>query len=353
MKNNNNFIEKIVTSKNPYFIAEIGINHNGSVHLAKEMIDSAAKNGADCVKFQSFIANEYISNFANKASYQDEKEYSSKSQKEIIEECELTIKEMQELKEYSSSINIDFLSTPFEITSLETLVNINVSALKISSCNLTNYPFLKRAAESGLPILLSTGMANIEEVDKAVKIFKDNNNPLLIFQCTSNYPSSIKNSNINVIKTYINRYNVPVGLSDHTQSNIAAVTAIASGAVVVEKHFTVSRDLPGIDQNASINPKELNQLISDLKDSRLSLGSFEKFRSDEEQDTFNALRRSLVASRDILPGEVIEDNMISIMRPGNGLSTNYIDKIIGKKAKQMINKYQLFRIEDFIENKGE
>ena len=348
MIKNNNFIEKIVNSQNPYFIAEIGINHNGSVELAKRMIDSASENGANCVKFQSFIADEYISKFAEKASYQEITDYSAKSQKEIIKDCELTIDEMKELQKYCSHKNIDFLSTPFEINSLKNLLNINIKAIKISSCNLTNYPFLKEAAKTKLPILLSTGMGNIKEVDKAVNIFKEANSPLLVFQCTSNYPSKIENSNINVIKTYRDRYKVPIGLSDHTQNNIAAITAIAVGAVVIEKHFTISRELPGIDQNASIIPDELKQLVCDLKDSRLSLGSFEKFRSEEEKDTFNALRRSLVASKDISSGDIIESDMISIMRPGSGLSTDYFDKIVGMKTKKNIKKYQLFKIEDLI-----
>ena len=178
MNKNINLIEKIANSENPYVIAEIGINHNGSVELAKKMIDAAKENGADCVKFQSFIASEYISSLASKASYQKVADYSAKSQKEIIEECELTIEEIQTLKKYCFNKNIDFLSTPFEIKSLKALVNININALKISSCNLTNYPFLKEAAKSGLPILLSTGMGNIREVDKAVSIFSEKNSPL-------------------------------------------------------------------------------------------------------------------------------------------------------------------------------
>ena len=343
-----NFIKKILNSNNPYFIAEVGINHNGSIDLAKKMIDSAKKNGADCVKFQSFIADEYISNFADKASYQKNNDFLGKSQKEIIKECELSINDIEVLKKYSEKNNIDFLSTPFEISSLNKLVDIKIDALKISSCNLTNYPFLNRASESGLPILLSTGMGDIKEVDKAVDIFKKSGSPLLIFQCTSNYPSKIINSNVNVISTYQKRYKVPVGLSDHTQNNIAAISSVALGAVAVEKHFTISRDLPGIDQKASIEPDELKKIVSDLKDSKQCLGSFEKFRTKEEDDTYNALRRSLVASRDILEGETLDSSMISIMRPGNGLTTDHIERIIGMIAKKNIMKNELFKIEDLI-----
>ena len=156
-----------------------------------------------------------------------------------------------------------------------------------------------------------------------------------------------------LVKTYKDKFKVPIGLSDHTQNNIAAITAVAIGAVVIEKHFTISRELPGIDQDASINPNELRQLVSDLKDSRLSLGSYEKFRAAEEEDTFNSLRRSLVAAKSIVEGEIIKPEMISIMRPGSGLSTDYFDKIVGMKAKKTIKKNQLFKIEDLINNNGE
>ena len=187
-----NFIDKIVNNKFPYVIAEIGINHNGSINLAKEMIDAAKENLADCVKFQLFIADDYISDYADKADYQKDDKFKSKSQKEIIKETQLSIEDVVILKDYSEKKNIDFLCTPFDLKSLNSLIQIDLKALKISSCNLTNYPFLKQAASSDLPILLSTGMGTMQEVEKAVNIFKVDNCPLLLFQCTSNYPSKIE-----------------------------------------------------------------------------------------------------------------------------------------------------------------
>ena len=199
----NSLIERIVEAKYPFLIAEIGINHNGDISLAKDMIIAAKENGANCVKFQSFIADNYISKFAAKANYQKtNKNASGKSQKDIIKDCELSLEQMLTLKEYSEKNQIEFLSTPFEVMSFNSLKKIGVSAVKISSCNLTNIPFLEEVAKSNLPVLLSTGMGSLSEVITAVTIFKNNGNPILLFQCTSNYPSKIINANVRVLETY-------------------------------------------------------------------------------------------------------------------------------------------------------
>ncbi|MBL42086.1 MAG: N-acetylneuraminate synthase [Rhodospirillaceae bacterium] len=344
-----NFIDKIVNKSLPYVIAEIGINHNGSISLAKKMIDAAKENLADCVKFQLFIADEYISDFADKADYQNHEQFKSQTQKQIIKETQLNIDDIQELKEYSENINIDFLCTPFDITSLKSLTKLNLNALKISSCNLTNYPFLNEAALSNIPVLLSTGMSTMQEVEKAVNIFKSHNCPLLLFQCTSNYPSKTENANLNVLKSFKKKFDVPLGLSDHTQNNLSAIGAVALGAIIIEKHFTTSRELSGIDQSASITPNELKKLVEDIRGCKLALGSYEKKRSEEENNTFKALRRSLVASRDIKKNEIISIDMISIMRPGNGLSTEYLSQILGKKSISDISRHHLIKLSD-IEN---
>ncbi len=344
-----NFIVKnILSCKTPYIIAEIGINHNGNLSLAKKMILSAKKNGANCVKFQKFIADKYISRFAGKAKYQ-KKIVSKKniSQLEIIRACEFNINQMNILKKFSKKNGIDFICTPFEIDSLNELIRIKVDAIKISSCNLTNFPFLYAAAKSKLPILLSTGMANFNEVKDAVRVFKKFKNPLLIFQCTSNYPSKISNANLLVLKTFKKKFKCPVGFSDHTNSVIPAIVAVSQGAVVIEKHFTLSKKLPGIDQKASIEPRELKELVAAVKDASLSLGEFEKKRSKEENDTAKALRRSLVASNNIGKNEVLKKSMISIKRPGTGLGTKYLNKIIGLKLKKNVMKDHIFKIRDF------
>lgn len=226
-------------------------------------------------------------------------------------------------------------------------MELKVPAVKISSCNLTNYPFLREISATGVPVLLSTGMGTLEEVDKAVTIFKESESPLILFQCTSNYPSRIENANLNVLKTYQQRYEVPVGLSDHTPTHTTCIAAVALGAVALEKHFTLSRKLPGIDQQASIEPRELKELVTAVRDCRKALGSAEKMRSDEEEDTFVALRRSLVAARDLTSGEVLTEEMIAIKRPGNGLTTEYLPRLVGKKLSRDIGEDELLRLEDF------
>ena len=342
-----NFVEKIINSDHPFLIAEVGINHNGDMSLAKEMVDAAAECGADCVKFQSFIADKYISPLAGKAKYQEQKEFASKSQRDIIKACEITLTETEELKSYSAKKNIYFLSTPFEVWSLRGLLSMNIDAIKISSCNLTNTPFLEEAAESKIPALLSTGMGSIEEVINAVNVFKRNNSPLMLFQCTSNYPSLPENANLRVIEAYKHLFGVPVGLSDHTTSNITCIAAVALGAVAIEKYFTISRDLPGIDQKASMEPDELKCLIQEIRECRSSLGSAIKFRTLEEESTAVALRRSLVAAADLSSGTILEKDCVIAMRPGTGLAPNCLPSLIGKRLTRSVKAGTPISLDDF------
>jgi sialic acid synthase SpsE len=341
------FLSRVIHRDNPYVIAEVGINHNGDKTLAKEMIIAAADAGADCVKFQSFIADEYISPVAQRASYQDSIISGNKSQLELIQECEITIDDMAEFQEYAKNRGLDFLSTPFEVTSLNNLVSIGIAAIKVSSCNLTNYPFLNAVAETGLPVLLSTGMSDMAEVAQAVKIFAESKSELLLFQCTSNYPAKIENANLGVIESFKKAFQVPVAYSDHTVGNVSAIASIALGAVAVEKHFTLSRSLPGIDQDASIEPAELKELVLALRQCRTALGSNLKKCADDERDTAAALRRSLVAATDIREGDVLEADMVTFMRPGTGLPTDALTYLLGRRFRVAVESKQLIRLEHF------
>lgn len=343
-KRNNNFLRKIAKFKLPYVIAEIGINHNGDFSLAKKMILSAKKSGANCVKFQSFKAEEYISCYAPKATYQ--KKY-KKSQLELIKSCELKIETLRKLKKFARQINIDFLCTPFEIKSLKELVKIGIPAIKISSDNLNNIPFLIEVSKTKLPVLLSTGMANLKEVEKAVKIFNKTKSPLLLFQCTSNYPSSIKNSNLEVLKVFRDKFKCLVGLSDHTQSFLPSIIAVTLGAVVIEKHFTLSRKLRGIDQQASLEPNELKDLINKCKQTKIILGNSIKCPTTEELNSIKTVRRSLVASKNLRKGIKIKKDMFEIKRPGTGISPENYKKISGLKLLRNKKKDQVFFWKDF------
>ena len=348
MKDGANIIDRIATGEHPYVIAEIGINHNGDMSLAREMIDAAAENGADCVKFQNFVVDKYISPLAGKADYQEQEDFSGKTQNEIIKACEITVKQADELRAYAATKNTDFMSTPFEVWSLRDLLSLGLPAIKISSCNLTNMPFLEEAADSHVPILLSTGMGSLEEVIRAVGIFKTAGSPLMLFQCTSNYPSRPENANLRVIETYRRLFDVPVGLSDHTPSNTTCIAAVALGAVAIEKHFTLSRALPGIDQKASIEPQELKELVTVLRECRAALGSPVKFRTGEEENTAIALRRSLVAAYDLPSGAILDEGSATIMRPGTGLAPEYLPRLIGRRLTRSVKAGSPLSLDDFL-----
>lgn len=345
-----NLVAKIASSPHPYIIAEIGINHNGDMELARQMVDAAKEAGADCVKFQSFLADRYISERASKADYQQQDDtVQGKSQRQIIKECELSTEQAIDMKAYATEKQIDFLSTPFEVWSLRELQKIGVPGIKVSSCNLTNYPFLEELADSGLPVLLSTGMGALNEVARAVHIFQRSGSPLLLFQCTSNYPSRIENANLLVIPTYASLFGVPVGLSDHTTNHTTSIAAVALGAVAVEKHFTLSRDLPGIDQKASIEPQDLRGLVEATREAHVALGSPMKERTDEEENTAIALRRSLVAARDIKAGELCEPDMLAIKRPGTGLAVDHAERLAGARFARDVEGDQPITLDDFLE----
>lgn len=350
MNNKNNVYNNIIKKKgSPYFIAEIGINHNGNYELAKKMVQSAKESGADCVKFQSFKAEKYISVFAQKANYQlKSKLHKSNSQLEIIKNCEFSIEKMKKIKKFCHKINIDFLCTPFEIYSFKELLGIGEKTIKISSCNLTNIPFLREVSKHKVQSLLSTGMSNFNEVVEATSIFEENKVNIGLFQCTSNYPSKFENSNLNVIDTYKKIFNYPIGFSDHNKSSLPAIVATTLGISMIEKHFTLSRKLPGVDQAASIEPKELKELISDLKKINIIKGDNKKNLCEEEINTQKSLRRSLVASRFLKAGRKIKKSDISIKRPGTGISPKYLDFIIGKTIKKSIFRDQILTIDNLL-----
>ncbi len=329
-----------------FIIAEAGINHNGDLKMAKQMIDEAAVAGVDCVKFQSFKADLYISRNAPRASYQNAASENTATQLDLLKDVELKREFHRELIDHCASRGVAFLSTPFELDSLQFLVDLGVPAIKVGSDNLNNYPFLEKVARTQLPIILSTGMSTLSIVEKAVERLERYNSPLILLQCTSNYPSRIENSNIRAMQTLRQAFGYPVGFSDHTPNNVAAIVAVALSAVVCEKHFTLDRDLPGIDQAASIEPDELRQYVRDIRNAAVALGSPRKQPADEEQDTRIALRRSLVAAQDIPAGTILEKSRIAIKRPGNGLAPEYLPLVIGRQTKRDIKFDELLRLED-------
>ncbi len=326
-----------------YIIAEAGVNHNGDLDMALKLASEAAAAGADAVKFQTFRTEKVISKSAEKAAYQAGTE--GDSQFEMVKRLELPLENFRELRDHCQGLGIEFLSTPFDSDSLDYLVDLGMRAIKVSSCDLNNLPFLETVASKGLPVLLSTGMSTQEEVDRAVDLISAKC-PLVIMQCTTNYPSSFSTLNLRVIQTYDERYGIPVGLSDHSPGYVAAVAAVALGANLVEKHFTLDHDLLGPDHRASLDPLELREMIAAVRNTEKVLGDGIKRPCDEEGEIAEVARRSLVTSAPLRRGMVVTSGMLEVKRPGTGIPPDRLDDVIGRKIRRDMGADEVLRWED-------
>ena len=319
--------------KPPFIVAEVGFNHNGDVELAKKMIESAAKNGADAVKLQTFVAKEMISNKLI-ADDPDNPGHDIPFY-EFFQRYELSRSDYETLFAYAKTLNIPLFSTPFDESSLEMLTDLGVPAIKIASPDLTFLPFLEKVSEKGLPVILSTGMGDEEEIFQALKILKPKCS-IILLHCVSNYPSRYEEMNLRCMETMRSKFKVPVGLSDHTMGNLSAVVAASLGAVLIEKHFTADRKLLGVDQPISMEPQELKQLKIDLADVTKIMGDDKKQIQPSEVSVKQSARRSLVARLDISSGTVLTSEMISFKRPGTGISPVEINAVVGKPCNRDI-----------------
>jgi len=327
-------------NKAPLIVAEIGFNHNGDVDLAREMIKSAAQNGADIVKLQTFIGSELISKTV-KAEDPDQPDREIFLH-EFFQRYQLTRKDYEALFEYSNELGTPLFSTPFDEDSLDMLVELGMPAIKIASPDLTHLPFLKRAGQTGLPIVLSTGMGTNEEIASALKaIRRKGNENIILLHCVSNYPSQYHEMNLACLKKMTSRFKVPVGLSDHTTDNLSGIVAASLGAVMIEKHFTIDRGLPGVDQQISMEPSELAALKEATVSVRSILGDGVKKVQVSEEAVKRAARRSLVARVDIKSGTTLTSEMIRLKRPGIGIPPVDLDRVIGEKAKTDILAEQI------------
>jgi N-acetylneuraminate synthase len=326
-----------------FIIAEAGVNHNGNMSLAKEMIDVASESGADAVKFQTFKAEKLILKNIEKAPYQKVTTNSNETQYDMLKRLEVTKEQTKELMEYCRKKNIIFLSTPFEKASLDELDELGVSAFKIAATDLTNIQFLRQVAEKGRPIILSAGMCYLEEVERALNAIYPINKNLVLLQCTANYPIQDAEANINVIKTFQNTFDVLVGYSDHSQGVGASPYAVAVGAKVIEKHFTLNKNMEGPDHKASVTPDELRQLVSDIRRVEKYLGDGIKMPSCSEQKTRKSLQKCLVAAKVIKTGEQFNsENIVAKRTDGVGISALYFDKVFGQTATRE------YRVDDII-----
>ena len=340
--------DRLIGDGEPCFIvAEIGVNHNGNVKLAKKLIDEATKAGVDAVKFQTFKAENVVTQRAGKAEYQKTSE--EESQHKMLKRLELSEEDFKELAHYAKEKNIMFLSSPFDKESVDLLYELDVPAFKIGSGEITNFPLLKYIAKKGKPIILSTGMATLGEVEEAVKIIRSNGaEDIVLLHCVTSYPAKVEDVNLRAIKTLECAFKLPVGFSDHTLEITIPIAAVAFGAAVIEKHFTLDRNLPGPDHRASLEPHELREMVKAIRDVEKALGDGIKKPTPEEEKIKKVLRKSIVAKKDMPKGTIITRDMVGIKRPGTGIPPKYIKKIIGAKVKEDIGKDEIIRWDDVI-----
>lgn len=322
-------------------IAEAGVNHNADPALACEMIEAAREAGADYVKFQTAVPENVISSLAPKAEYQKELTGDEESQLEMCRKLHFPIEYYRELKQRCEKAGIGFSSTPFDLVSLKFLLSLGIDFVKIPSGEITNLPLLEEVREAGLPVILSTGMATLKEVERTVDFLSTpsesgkyvNRKDITVLQCNTQYPTPYRDVNLRAMVAMGQYLGVNYGYSDHTQGIEVPIAAVTLGATVIEKHFTMSRSLPGPDHKASLEPQELSEMVRQIRNVEEALGSPEKKVSPSEKDNIIVARKSLVAARDIKKGELFTRDNIAVKRPGNGISPWDINKVIGQKAK--------------------
>lgn len=324
-----------------FIIAEAGVNHNGDVHLARELIYAAKEAGADAVKFQTFKAETLVNKTAEKAKYQKNNAPESSTQYEMLKALELSYDEYHSLSTLASSLGIEFMSTAFDIESIDFLVSLGVRRLKIPSGEVTHLPYLEHMAGTGLPLIMSTGMCDLDEVRQAVEVIrpfygKDLKDKLVLLHCTSNYPAAYKDVNLKAMCTLAQEFHLPVGYSDHTLGKLVPTLAVGLGACVIEKHFTLDKNLPGPDHLASMTLQEMKDLVQAIRDTELALGNGEKKPVDEELPIRDLVRRSITLKQDLAPGASITAENIILLRPGNGISPAQLNQIIGAKLKSQL-----------------
>jgi N-acetylneuraminate synthase len=312
------------------------------MRLALRLIDVAAEAGADAVKFQSFVTEELITPEAPKADYQVETTGETGSQYKMLKSLELSADQQAELKAHCEHVDILYLCTPYEHTSVDMLDHMGIAAFKIASTDTTNIPFLRYIASKGRPVILSTGMSTLGEVEQAVNILREGglDNKIVILHCTSEYPSPMEEVNIRAIVTMQRAFACPVGFSDHTRGIGASPWAVALGACVIEKHFTIDSNMVGPDHRASLEPEELADLVQTVRNVETALGDGVKKPMPSEIPNKLLMQKSLVAQRDIRAGETIKPEDITCKRPGSGLAPVWYDRVIGRRAAVDISRDQ-------------
>lgn len=318
-----------------FIIAEAGVNHNGDMKIAKQLVDAACDAGADAVKFQTFKAENIVCKTTPKAEYQLETTDKSETQYDMLKKLELTRQMHKELIEYCTEKKIMFLSTPFDIESIRMLAELGIQLFKIPSGEITNLPYLREVAKQHKKVILSTGMSNMEEVKAAVKVLENNGtNDIILLHCNSQYPTPVSDVNLLAMVKIHEELKLPVGYSDHTQGIEMPIAATALGATVIEKHFTLDKNMEGPDHKVSLEPYELKQMVEGIRKVELALGTGIKQVSESEKKNIDIVRKSIVASAVIKKDEIYTNENLTTKRPGNGISPMRWDEIIGSKANR-------------------
>jgi len=316
-------------------IAEAGVNHNGDLDMALALVDAAAAAGADIVKFQTFRADRLVTQAAHKADYQVRATGGDESQLAMLRRLELTDAMHQAVIARCAERHIEFLSTGFDEESVDLLVGLGIRRLKIPSGEITNLPYLRHVGRQGLPVLLSTGMTTLADIEAALEVLENAGTPrerVTILQCTTEYPAPMADVNLRAMDTIRDAFGVSIGFSDHTQGITAAIAAVARGARVIEKHFTLDRTLPGPDHQASLEPAELGAMVVAIREVEAALGDGHKRPTESERRTRAVARRSIVAARAIRAGAVLTEADLAAKRPGGGLSPMRWHEVIGRTA---------------------
>lgn len=315
-----------------FIIAEAGVNHNGDLELAYKLADVAKKAGADCVKFQTFKTNDLVSRYAEKAEYQKATTGNS-SQLDMLKKLELSKDDFIKLHNYCYNIGITFLSSPFDLESIYFLDSIDIPLWKIPSGEITNLPYLLAIAKTGRPVIMSTGMCEMDEIEAAIKILRDNGtHDIRLLHCNTEYPTPYEDVNLKAIETMRAKFGIEVGYSDHTKGIEVPIAAVAMGATIIEKHFTLDRNMEGPDHKASLEPDELAELVSSIRKIEKAMGTGYKVPSASEQKNRAIVRKSIVAKTDIKKGAIFTEDNITVKRPGTGLSPMRWYEVLGRTA---------------------
>jgi len=339
---------KLIGEEEPCFIiAEAGVNHNGSVEMAKKLIDAAKAAGADAVKFQTFKAEEIVTLQGGKADYQNRAK--ERTQYEMLKHLELSFDEFRELKKYCDNKGVEFISTPYDVKSVEFLNEFGVNRFKVASADIINKPLIESIAKTKKQIILSTGMATLGEIERTISLINAfGNTDIILLHCTTSYPAPYEQVNMNVLHTLRKAFGLAVGYSDHTLGIEISVMAVSLGAKVIEKHFTLDRTMEGPDHFASLEPNELKKMVEAIRNIEKAFGSKRKEITDEEKKNIFFMRRSIHASEDIKEGEIIKENNIKITRPSDGIEPWFLNNILSKKIKTYVKKGEPIKWDDLL-----